>query len=86
MNPIKHPLAIALLLGLATLSLSACNKAGDEAAVIGIDDAKADAAAPEASAPAPKPAGFDIENVPVSTVALGDFPFLTLPEGCRINP
>ena len=29
--------------------------------------------------------GFDIESVPVSTVALGEFPYFTLPEGYR-NP
>lgn len=33
----------------------------------------------------PQDTGFDIESVPVSTVALGEFPYFTLPEGYR-NP
>jgi outer membrane protein OmpA-like peptidoglycan-associated protein len=85
MNPIRHPLVVALLLCTATASLSACKKGEDVAPVPAVESVPvpAEGSAPASSAPsAPeKPAGFDINSVPVSTVALGDFPYIQLPDG-----
>ncbi len=80
MNPIKHPLTLALLLGAVTMTLSACKKAED-AAPLPVGEPAATPAADSAPAAAEKPAGFDINSVPVSTVALGDFPYIQLPDG-----
>ena len=80
MNPIKHPLVMALLLCTATASLSACKKADDVAPVPAVES-EAVPAEGSAHALVEKPARFDINSVPVSTVTLGDFPYIQLPDG-----
>jgi len=82
MNPIKHPLVMALLLCTATASLSACKKADDVAPVPAVES-EAVPAEGSAHALVEKPARFDINSVPVSTLALGEFPYIRMPEGCN---
>lgn len=71
----------------ATLLLAACQPSASPSAPT---DAAVPAdtlpgAAPAQNAPESTPANFDIEAVPVSTVPLGDFPFVTLAEGCNFD-
>ncbi|MGY0505800.1 OmpA family protein [Luteimonas sp. e5] len=73
MKPIPLLSATAVALSL----LAGCNKADD--AVEAPPVATTEAATPSEAETAA--AGFDIEKVPVSTVALGDFPHVTLPAG-----
>lgn len=75
----KHFTPAALTLA-SFLALVACKPQGSEpAAPTGGEPATAATADSDASAS--KEQSFDINSVPVSTVALGDFPYITLPAG-----
>lgn len=73
-NTARTALTLAALLGLA-----AC-KPHDQPASPS-DDGAAAPAATDDSAAAQKVQSFDIDSIPVSTVALGGFPYITLPAG-----
>lgn len=82
-HPRLSPVRLASLLGLS-LMLGGCTD--------GAADADADAATgappPGAAAPPPAPApdtGFDLAAYPVSTVTLGPFPHIALPDGYRAD-
>lgn len=53
-------------------------------------DARADEFHPEmathVNAPASSPSAPGIDNLPLSTQALGAFPFFTIPDGYRVSP
>lgn len=80
------------LLSLAVVALlfTGCKKDQDAAAAgaatPAADHGAETGAGADANAAAAKPAGFDIHRVPVSSVALGDFPYIRMPEGCAIDP
>ncbi len=65
-------------LAIAALLLSGCKQPDDPASPPPAAPASRDPGTPET---APAAAGFDIGQVPMSTVALGAFPYITLPAG-----
>ena len=73
----KHATRAALALA-TIITLSAC-KPSDESAAPSAD-ASASASTESGAAPPPKKS-FDIDNVPISNVKLGEFPYITLPAG-----
>lgn len=68
------------LLSLAVMALlfTGCKQADETAALASASPATTGAGAGHA---APADAGFDIEQVPLSTATLGDFPYVALPAG-----
>ncbi|MDO5505038.1 MAG: OmpA family protein [Pseudoxanthomonas suwonensis] len=81
---IQRPLAIVII---ATL-LSACQPTDTPPAPSASDATPGDSAPggePAEVAPPAGPVAFDIDAAPVSTAPLGDFPFVTLAEGCRFD-
>lgn len=72
---------------LTGLALASCG-GGDQAEAPAAPDASAEAVAPpeQAAAPAAAADNFDLASVPVSTAALGAFPYLRLPAGYRERP
>lgn len=72
-------IAKATLMLASLLALAACKPQNEAATPSG--DEQATAAVAEDDTSAPKKQSFDINSVPVSTAALGAFPYVTLPEG-----
>lgn len=86
----KSMMRQGVIVAMAIGVLAACNRqeppvaAQDTETTAAADQATGDAHADPEAAPASepaKPAGFDLESVPVSDRALGAFPFITLPDG-----
>lgn len=79
----RHSPWLVVLAALALLP--GCKKPNvTSAASVASSAAAADVASPAATA-TPKSADFDINTVPLSTVALGDFPYISLPQGYMSN-
>lgn len=74
----------ALLVLACLLALSACKPREPAAAEPAASDAAASTAAPEVVAE-PARAGFDLARVPLSQVALGDFPYIAFPGNCELS-
>ena len=85
----KTGLAIGVAAAIAMSLLAGCKKDGatdalKETAAAALEkatDAKPGQADDAAGADQAKGGDFDVSSVPLSTVALGDFPYITLPEG-----
>lgn len=76
----KHFTPAALTLA-SLLALAACKPHADSAATSDADAEAAATAPAEGDATAKQAESFDINSVPVSTAVLGDFPYITLPQG-----
>lgn len=71
---------------IAALPLAGCKKPAESAQTAAPGDAPAASQAATASMPAPAPsARFDVGTLPVSSTALGAFPYIGLPEGYEPN-
>ena len=78
----------ALILSAAALGLAACGGSDEPAAADApaVEAAGTGAEAPAtADAPAATPAAFDLSQVPVSTAALGAFPYIAVPAGYGVR-
>lgn len=76
----KHFTPAALTLA-SFLALVACKPHADSSTAPQTDADTAQSASTDGDATAKKAESFDIDSVPVSTVALGDFPYIALPQG-----
>lgn len=77
-----------LAIAITATALAACQPSDTPPPSSADDSAPADQApldAPADTAAASAASAFDIDAVPLSTAALGDFPFVTLAEGCSFD-
>lgn len=80
--------SVGVAAALAVVVLAGCKKetTADALKEAAIAAPAASAAAGPAADAAATPVDFDITTVPLSTMSLGDFPYIRMPDGCEIRP